>query len=296
MPDLLARGDTRGPDFICIGAQKGGTRWLFDQLNHHPDFWMPAIKELHYFNENIHLKWAEPLYARARRDLSGLNRKLERSEMRPLDATDVEWLEALMWLHGNPIDFDLYARLFSPKGARLSGDVTPTYAIIADDKADAVRRHLPNAKIVYLAREPIERFWSHYCMIARQQKWRNIGALATVENFIETGSGLRHSRITEVVARWRRVGDDGKFGFFFLDDLRADAAGFRQRVIAFLGGDPGKPSGGLPPSFNRKNKDPKVAMSATVRERLVSLLAEEIKASAREFGGPAAEWPKKYGL
>ena len=39
-----------GPDFLCIGAQKAGTGWLYEQLRHHPDFWMPPMKELHYFD------------------------------------------------------------------------------------------------------------------------------------------------------------------------------------------------------------------------------------------------------
>ena len=31
-----------GPDFICIGMQKAGTRWLYQQLRGHPEFWMPV--------------------------------------------------------------------------------------------------------------------------------------------------------------------------------------------------------------------------------------------------------------
>lgn len=296
MPGLLARGDTRGPDFICIGAQKGGTRWLFDQLNHHPDFWMPAIKELHYFNENIHLKWADPLYARARYNMRRLNRKLERSKMRPLASSDVEWLRALIWLHGRPVDFDLYSRLFNLRGDRLSGDVTPTYAIIDESKVRAVCDHLPNVKIVYLARDPIDRFWSHYCMVSRQQKWENTEDFATVERFIETGSGIRHSSVTANVHRWREASGDDRFGLFFFDDLKTDAAGLRHRIITFLGGDPAKPSGALSPDFNRKSRDPKVVMSQQVRDHLISVLGEEVKLAASEFGGPAAAWPKKYGL
>ena len=39
-----------GPGFVCIGAQKGGTTWLYENLNSHPEVWMPPIKEIHYFN------------------------------------------------------------------------------------------------------------------------------------------------------------------------------------------------------------------------------------------------------
>src|SRR4029078_219812 len=39
-----------GPDFLCVGAQKAGTSWLYRQLEPHPDFWMPPVKELHYLD------------------------------------------------------------------------------------------------------------------------------------------------------------------------------------------------------------------------------------------------------
>src|SRR5688500_4031890 len=37
------------PHFLCIGAQKAGTQWLYDQTSSHPDVWMPAIKELRFW-------------------------------------------------------------------------------------------------------------------------------------------------------------------------------------------------------------------------------------------------------
>ena len=36
-----SRIDDSRPDFLCVGAQKGGTSWLYQQLESHPDFWMP---------------------------------------------------------------------------------------------------------------------------------------------------------------------------------------------------------------------------------------------------------------
>jgi hypothetical protein len=41
-----------GPDFICIGMQKAGTGSLFDQVQYHPDFWMPPEKVHNYLLEN----------------------------------------------------------------------------------------------------------------------------------------------------------------------------------------------------------------------------------------------------
>lgn len=297
MPELLATGDTRGPDFICIGAQKGGTRWLFDQLDHHPQFWMPPIKELHYFDRsNRFLKKAGPLYQRASASLAEANRRRERAYERRLEAVDVEWLAARIWLHGRPIDFDRYARLFNPRSNRLAGDICPPYAIIPDERAKAIRERFPAARIVYLVREPIARFWSQYCMLLRRNERADPAGIEQVRSFATSGNGLRHSSIREVVARWRTSEDDDRFRVFFFDDLKTDPVSLRSRILAFLGADADRESGGLATDFNRKKEQAKVEMTDEVRDYLIPLFADEIRGAADTLGGPALEWPGKYGL
>lgn len=39
-----------GLDFICLGAQKAGTTWLYHELKKHPQCQMPKIKELRFFD------------------------------------------------------------------------------------------------------------------------------------------------------------------------------------------------------------------------------------------------------
>jgi len=52
--------DGARPDFLCVGAQKGGTSWLFHQLTLHPDFLMPPVKEVHYFDSMSKVKRNNP--------------------------------------------------------------------------------------------------------------------------------------------------------------------------------------------------------------------------------------------
>jgi len=40
------------PNFLCIGAQKAGTTFLFDILKRHPDIYLPEAKELHFFDRD----------------------------------------------------------------------------------------------------------------------------------------------------------------------------------------------------------------------------------------------------
>src|SRR5262245_17179622 len=102
------------PDFLCVGVHKGGTTWLYQQLDSHPDFWMPPLKELHYFDQ--------------------LSRVQRRSASRCRDERDRCFLENIDSLSAKPyLDLDHYARLFEPKGPLISGDISPNYSTLSKD-------------------------------------------------------------------------------------------------------------------------------------------------------------------
>ena len=48
------------PDFICIGAQKAGTTWLYSMLSQNPSVFLPPIKEIHFFDYIVHVAGAPP--------------------------------------------------------------------------------------------------------------------------------------------------------------------------------------------------------------------------------------------
>ena len=56
------------PNFMCLGAAKSGTTTLFDVLRQHPDVYIPAFKEPHFFdipeNYNNGIEWYEKNYFR----------------------------------------------------------------------------------------------------------------------------------------------------------------------------------------------------------------------------------------
>lgn len=50
----------RLPDFLGIGAQKAGTTWLHQNLQHHPDFYFPPhIKEIRFFDARFYMSPAQ---------------------------------------------------------------------------------------------------------------------------------------------------------------------------------------------------------------------------------------------
>ena len=65
------------------------------------------------------------------------------------------------------IDLDRYGQLFSHKGSLLSGDISPAYSTLSDEIIERVVDHFPNLKVVFLARDPVERAWSQLSMGVR---------------------------------------------------------------------------------------------------------------------------------
>lgn len=138
------------PDFLCVGAQKAGTTWLFEQLNWHDDFWMPPLKEVNYFDHMSRSRHPE---------------RSARSNLRLRDERDRRFLEAMENLCAQQhIDLDLYAQLFAPKGSLLSGDVSPAYCIVPEEIIARIVDRFPELKVVFFARDPVERAWSDLSM------------------------------------------------------------------------------------------------------------------------------------
>jgi Sulfotransferase family len=269
------------PDFLCIGAQKGGTSWLYQQLAAHPDFWMPPIKELHYFDKLSRVKKGERLPPRQR------------------DERDARFLETLNKLSEHSyVDLEQYALLFAPKGSRLSGDISPTYSMLNDEVIERIVRHLPNIKVIFLARDPVERAWSQLSMGVRREMIPPFDASDPVEvirNLLNPGV-LALSYPSKIVARWKRYVRADLFRVYFFDDLENDPVALRRAILRFLGSDPNKPSGRLRPAYNKDAGVKRLRLTDKVRARMAQFFREELQTCAAELNGPAKSWPARYGF
>ncbi len=121
------------PNFFVAGAMKAGTTAIFRYLRQHPDVFMAAMKEPHFFSERSQSEWRGP-------DTRG--------GPRPTPAE--------------------YRTLFAgARGQRARGEATPLY--LWDPVALArIRDAVPNAKIIAILRQPVDRAYSAWLMKCRQ--------------------------------------------------------------------------------------------------------------------------------
>ncbi len=109
---------------MVIGAQKAGTTSLYAYLSTHPDIFPAAQKEIHYFD--MHYSEGEHWY----RAMFPTRRRI--------------------------------AAAARDDGRRIvTGEASPYY-LFHPLAAQRAARTLPDARLVVLLRDPVERAWSHY--------------------------------------------------------------------------------------------------------------------------------------
>jgi hypothetical protein len=268
-----------GPDFLCIGAHKAGSTWLYQQLDSHPDFWMPPVKELHYFDQ--------------------LSRVQRAGRPRCRDERDLRFLERLKSLSAEPaIDLENYGRLFESKALLLSGDISPNYSTLSNEVVRQVVGYFPNLKVIFLARDPVDRVWSHLSMEVHYHQIEPFDVTDIEEvnrNLLRRGMLLR-SYPSAVVARWKRHVHPEQFRVYFFDDLQRNPIELRRSILRFLGADPDKPSTRLTADYNSWTMMQKLPLTNEVRSHLAKFFKKELKTCAARLGGPARDWPARYGF
>ncbi len=283
-----------GPDFLCVGAQRAGTGWLYEQLRSHPDFWMPPLKELHYF-DRVATGVRDP-----RPPMGGkYDGRVSAAGRRGRDERDARFVHALRELSARPgVDLENYCRLFEPKGALLSGDITPGYSTLDSELISQIVARLPDLKVIFIARDPVERAWSQLTLAVHHGLVPpfKVSDLDAITRSLQTPKVSERSYASRIVARWRQHVRLNYFQIFFYDDLRSNPSGLRHDVIQFLGGDPQKASGEFAPEHNSKANRQRLRLTDKARAHVARFFEEELRICAAEFGGPAAEWPKRYGF
>jgi hypothetical protein len=275
------------PDFLCVGMEKAATSWLYDQLRAHPDFWMPPVKELRYLHVD------KPTMD----DVVRLLRNQKETGKRARGINQV-FLEEAGGLAGQPRNLDRYGALFRFKSKQLSGDISPGYWRLKPSDIAAVGARFPHVRVLLMVRDPVERAWSHISMLHRRGAFDAGMAKDGIvfARWFARSPAKRATFASRVPQRWAESAPATPFRFFFFDDVVAVPQRVRTEIVDFLGGNPRKKSTKVSAGYNRKAGFPKLHLSEAVKAILVEQLADEIRDSARVFGGPATQWQARYGL
>ncbi len=137
--------------------------------------------------------------------------------------------------HGNwDKGLDWYAGNFDPSKL-VRGESSPKYTKdpIFPGVPERLHATLPEARLLYLVRDPIARLLSHYTVIALQG-WEHrslADALANLDSNEYVIPGLYSHQLD----RYRRLFADDRIMVVALEDLQRDPAAVMRRILPFLG-------------------------------------------------------------
>ena len=139
------------PDFFIAGAVKSGSTSAYYYLSEHPEVFMSPIKEPHYFSsDDMDFSLFRPLVRKRVQSFnldayldSNMDQVVHRAYIRTI--TD-------------------YVRLFkNMKDEKAVGEASTSYlwSVTAPKR---IKQQIPDAKIIIMLRNPVERAFSHYLM------------------------------------------------------------------------------------------------------------------------------------
>jgi hypothetical protein len=151
---------TTPPTFILgVGAQKAGTSWLHAYLSKLPEVDLGFMKEYHVFDQKFVADKTPPLRKRIPNWFSSFfprNNVEQQLQFRRNNSKYVEYFNSLVNSSG---------------AARITGDITPSYAALPASELARISGLLHNAgfkvKVMFLMRDPVERCISANRMYAR---------------------------------------------------------------------------------------------------------------------------------
>lgn len=214
------------PDFLCIGAQKAGTSWLYQMLSQNPEIFLPPIKEIHYF-DYVHIPRNRGWITKGfERNLAFLEKREEWprlvAEMRVHDYGTLAW----------------YSTIFRhpPHQTVVKGEVTPAYSILPSEGVEHVKLINPRIKLILIIRDPIERALSHCRMLAHRKQLKSV-RLDDI-SCRELHEIMVRSAYSQNMRRWEAVFPGNQILYLSYSEINQNPGSLLNRIEKFLGVTP----------------------------------------------------------
>jgi len=221
------------PSFLCIGAQKAATSWLWVMLRQHPDIWMPPIKELHFFDH---------LYVPENRAWTHYHIKKSVSDTLKWhfnqDTSNLQHIKYLVDIAlVDPFTEQWYKYCFNRPAAqgKILGDITPEYSTLPEEGIEHVKKLLgENLRIIYIIRNPVERALSQLKMNISRRGMESESAQVWMEAAKEPAISQRGDYET-YVGRWEKYFPEANILYLPYKMVNDSPIHFLEKVQSFIG-------------------------------------------------------------
>jgi hypothetical protein len=199
-----------------------------------------------------------------------------------------------------------YSSLFTGQEGSVTGEITPAYSVLEVEDIARIAKIMPEAKILYIIRNPIERGWSavktgirHQIRkrrISRAEKKRQLREPFSPDKLERAFQRITHrqgyllrSDYVRTIENWKRCFPEEQFFLGFFDDIVRDPKGLLSSVFAFLGVDSSEQHITLA-AFQKINPSPSEDIPAVLERVLAEQHYPQIKTLSEMVGGHADRW------
>lgn len=281
-----------GPSFVCIGAQKAGTTWLYRNLAAHPEVWMPPVKELHYFDRAPSYPTPNSLsvdsFVERSRDPKWMAQAISRVD-KPRKEGELARAAFMARYYFSDYSDSFYLSLFEWAGHKVSGDITPSYAMLELDDVRRMRALLPEVKLIFMLRDPVERAWSYCRQVQKMFGQLDLDDVAQVLKAIDEPAQELRSDYVKTLEHYLQCFAPEKLLLVFYDAISEQPRQLMGEILEFLQLNDAT---FFSPELAAEvvNRSPEKPMPPEVAQHLARKYAPMKKQLAARFGGYCRRW------
>ena len=230
---------------ICLGAAKAGTTWLSEQCRRHPSFFMPPMKEIHYFQSVYgqvdrlapirRLNQVAKFLSSSTIAIEGADDEKKRQRLMRRQARLAKWYA--LYAAGR-IDEKWYLRLFDgAESDQFLCDFSAASCKVSVAGVEAMYRLSGQTYVVYILRDPFDRLVSHtkfHAKFVGDIKWMRRAKRAEVESYVRDRSLIEDSLYAHRIEQFREKFGKDRLLLLDFDELRRQPVEFLNRLSAFL--------------------------------------------------------------
>lgn len=282
---------------ICFGCQRGGTTWLDDQLRRHPELKLPPRKELRYLDpiyvHNFDSIQQERLreFRRRLHDQLGEKPQLKHSNQ----ARELRWHAKYALVTREDYTDEWYQSLFDESDpSSVTGDFSPDYSLLPDEGVAHLARLVPNAKLIFIMRDPVDRLISGSTYVMRNAV--GLSSEAAEKRLIEIANSpiqFKFSDYRSIIERFEQFFAPNQILVIFHDHIKKSPHSLIQQVCHHLSVNFNAdwfPS----PVAKSINRSPSMHIPKCLVTMAVEKLKDNLLWANDRFGGCAENWKNTY--
>ncbi len=206
------------------------------------------------------------------------------AETKELHYFDWNWYEPLA----------SYAANFAGAGDRLKGEITPSYGGLTNHRIAFIRKIMPELKLIFLMRDPVDRAWSQAVMNLVKQTGRPASEVSDEEfmGHFRAARTIERGAYLDNIDRWLEHFPADRLFLGFFEDISERPRELLTEVFEFLGLSTELDWSSFP-FAEVIHKGAGVELPERFEAILLEQYADDLEALERRFGAPAARWRRR---